>query len=228
MKLTHILTRSLPVVLIGALAAGASLSAADNEPGSGFLDPAIESQMSEVKTSDGKKVMRWKSPEFTRENYSAVMIDRVIFYPAPSPGPQVSSRTLEQIADYLTDALRRELGKKVKVVETAGAGVLRMQPAITAVKVSTEGLSAKDIIPVHLLFTTVKTVAGKQTEQVVTAVEVRISDSVSGEDRAAAKRKIEGKPLQGEKDQLTLGDYRQALDEGAAAGATTLQEVLGQ
>ena len=59
-------------------------------------------------------------------------------------------------------------------------------------------------------------------------MEVRITDSMNGEYRAAAKRNIKGKKLAGDKDQLTLDDYKQALDEGAAAGALELRQALSQ
>ncbi len=211
--------------IVSILACAPSM-AAEEVPASGYLDATVEAQLSEVTLSSGMTVDRWISPQLTGDKYKGVMVDRVIFYPAPNPGPQISSATLEGIADYLTQALRTELGKDVNVVDKAGPGVLRMQPAITAVTVTTEGLSVKDVLPIHLLFTAAKTVAGKQAQNVVAAVEVRISDSVSGEPMAAAKRKIHGKPLKDEKSQLTLDDYKEALDQGAADGAAALVEAL--
>ena len=51
---------------------------------------------------------------------------------------------------------------------------------------------------------------------------------MNGEYRAAIKCRIKGKKLAGDKDQLTLDDFKQALDEGAAAGALELQRALSQ
>jgi hypothetical protein len=68
------------------------------------------------------------------------MIDRAIFYPAPNPGPQVSSSTLDGISQYLTDTMRKKMGAKVSVVDKAGPGVLRMQ----AVKLDLKGEQLKN------------------------------------------------------------------------------------
>jgi len=149
MKPFRNLVHTMATALVGAVVISSGITYAADLGGksSGFLDPSIESQMQQVEIGDGTKVMRWKSPALAAGDYQAVMIDRVIFYPAPNPGPQASSKTLEEIADYLTDALRRDLGKDVKVVD---------------------------------------------------------------------------------KDQLTLDDSKQALDEGAAAGAVGLQQALAK
>jgi hypothetical protein len=53
---------------------------------SGFISSAVESKLKEVKLSDDRKAQRWISTDMTRANYSAVMVDRVIFYPTPNPG----------------------------------------------------------------------------------------------------------------------------------------------
>lgn len=230
MKLPTFIPSSLVAGLIVAVAGVSSgiATAGESVPSSGFISPAVESKLKEVKLSDHRTVQRWISADMTRANYKAVMVDRVIFYPAPNPGPQVSSSTLEDIADYLTDALRKQLGKKVTVSDTAGPGILRMQPAITAVVVKKQGLSAKDIIPVHLLFSAAKAASGHTDDDVTAMIEVRVTDSVSGNYRAAVKMGLKGNKIKDKTDQLTLRDLQKALDAGAAGGAKAIQEALAQ
>lgn len=230
MKMPTFVSSSLITRLIVVLASIFSGIAAAGEgaTSSGFLAPAVEAKLSEVKLADDRKAERWISPDMTAANYSAVMVDRVIFYPAPNPGPQVSSSTLEGIADYLTDSLRKQLGEKVTVTDTAGPGVLRMQPAITAVVVKKEGLSIKDVVPVHLLFSVATAATGHMDQDVITMIEVRVTDSVSGDYRAAVKLDLQGKQLKNESDQLTLKDLQKALDAGAAGGTRAIQEALTQ
>ena len=201
---------------------------ADEQSSSGFLTPAIEAKLEKVTLSDGRKVMRWSSPELNGKNYDAVMVDRVVFYPAPNPGPQVSSSVLEQVADFLTESLRTHLGDAVKVVDQAGPRVLRMQPAITAVVVEEEGLSAKDIVPVHLLFSAASAATGKMDENVTVMAEFRVTDSMTRDYRAAVKMDIKGEQLKGKDDQLALKDLQKALDKRAAVGATELREALSK
>ncbi len=134
----------------------------------------------------------------------------------------------EAIAGYLTDSLRKNIGENVKVTDTAGPGVLRMQPAITAVVVKKEGLSAKDIIPVHLLFSAASAASGHMDEDVTAMIEVRVTDSVSGDYRAAVKLDLSGQKLKNKSAQLTLQDFQKSLDTGAAGGATAIQDALTQ
>ena len=227
MRAQTIVNRSiyLFIAMLAFIAAGA---AAGDQPSSGFLAPAVEAKLAKVTLSDGRKVMRWSSPELNGKNYDAVMVDRVVFYPAPNPGPQVSSSVLEQTADYLTESLRKHLGSSLKVVDQAGPRVLRLQPAITAVAVEEEGLSAKDIVPVHLLFSAASAATGNMDENVSVMAEFRVTDSMTRDYRAAVKMDIKGEQLKGKDDQLTLKDLQKSLDERAATGAKELREALSK
>ena len=228
MKLSKNISRGLFTGLFTLLTCSVSgiVAATDKTPSSGFIPPAVETKLTKVKLDGDRSAMRWISTDLTRSNYQSVMVDRAIFFPAPNPGPQVSSSTLEAIAQYLTDALRKKIGEKVTVVDTAGPGVLRMQPAITAVVVKKEGLSAKDIIPVHLLFSAASAASGHMDEDVTAMIEVRVTDSVSGDYRAAVKLDLKGKQLKNATDQLTLQDFQQSLELGAAGGATAISQAL--
>ena len=214
------------LILGGIALAYVGVAMCDDMPSSGFLSGAVESKLKGVKLNDGREVMRWISPAVSKSNYNAVMVDRVIYYPAPNPGPQVSSSALEEIADYLTRVLREELARSAKVVDRAGPGVLRIQPAITAVIVEKEGLSAKDIVPVHLLFSAAKSASGSMDEDVTAMVEIRVNDSMTREVRAAVKMSIKGEQLEGSKDQLSVKDFKASLDRRAKVGAEELAEAL--
>lgn len=121
------------------------VAAADEKAASsGFLDASVEAKMKKLRLDSGRDVTRWISRDLNGKNYTAIMVDRAIFYPAPHPGPQVSSSTLDAIAQHLTYTLKTRLGEGVSVVDKAGPGVLRLQPAFTAITVDKEGMSAVD------------------------------------------------------------------------------------
>jgi hypothetical protein len=207
---------------------GVGTALAEQQPSSGFLDPAIEAKLKTTKLPDGKTVKRWVSSEVNRKNYHAIMVDRVIFYPSPNPGPQISSSTLEAISQHFTYSLRQQMGKKITVVDKAGPGVLRMQPAITAVTVKREGLSAKDVLPVHLLFSAASAASGKMDEDVITNIEVRLTDSMSSATLAAVQMALDGKQLSGKTAQLQLQDLQEVLDTAAKNGAGTISAALSR
>ena len=201
-------------------------SAGDEEKSSGFLDPGIEAKLQKTKLASGREAKLWESPELDGKNYHAVMVDRVTFYPAPNPGPQISSSTLDQIVDYMTSDLRTKIGQKLKVVDEAGPGVLRIQAVLTAVTTETKGLSAADIIPVHLLFSAATAASGHRDVNVTAHLEVRVTDSVSGEYRAASKVELTGEKLENSKAQLKLENLKKSMDTATADGANTLSGAL--
>ena len=205
---------------------GLSASAADEKAdSSGFLDAKVEAKMKEVKLDSGRKVKRWISRDLNSKNYTAIMVDRAIYYPAPHPGPQVSSSTLDAIAQHLTYTLKTRLGEGVSVVDKAGPGVLRLQPAFTAVTVEKEGMSAVDVLPVALLFHAAKSASGSSSYETKAQLEVRITDSASGDYRAAVKMDLEGKKI--DKDaQLSLEDIQKVLDKAAADGASAIIKAM--
>ena len=221
--------RGLLAGLVVLFASVTSAVAADKENSAGFLDPAVEAKLTEYKLSDGRKFNRWRSPQTTPANYKSIMVDRVIFFPSPSPGPQISSSTLDAIADHLTYTLRQKIGAKVPVVDNAGPGVLRLQAAITAVTAAPEGINSPvDVLPVMMLFSAASSAAGTKAEDVTAMVEMRVTDSVSGEYRAAGIMKLEGQQLKGRKDNLQLEDLQQALDLAAADSADILHDAVGR
>jgi hypothetical protein len=79
---------------------------------------------------------------------------------------------------------------------------------------------------VHLLFSAATSASGKMNEDVIALIEARVTDSVSGQMRAAAIVTLEGKQLQGKKDQLQLQDLQQALDVAASDSAETLHNAM--
>lgn len=205
---------------------GMSTLAADKKAASsGFLDAKVEAKLKESRLKDGRHVDRWMSRDFNGKKYKAIMVDRVIFYPAPNPGPEVSSSTLDAIAQHLTYTLKTELGKGVSVVDKAGPGVLRMQPALTAVSVKKEGMSAVDILPVAFLFHAAKSASGSSNYDTKVHLEARITDSVSGDYVAAVKMDLEGKTID-KGASLSLSDLQKVLDKAASDGAHTIISAL--
>jgi hypothetical protein len=202
-------------------------NAAETESASsGFLDPGVEAKLQKTKLASGAEVKLWKSSELNGKNYHAIMVDRVTFYPAPNPGPQVSSSTLDSIVDYMTSDLRKKVGAQIKVVDKAGPGVLRLQAVLTSVVTKKEGLSAKDIIPVHLLFSAASAASGHMNMDVTTHLEVRVTDSMSGEYRAAVKREITGEKLKNSEAQVKLENLQKSMDSATSDGAATLSGAL--
>lgn len=224
-RVSRSFTGLLLAITIGLWTVGAG-AAEDEAASSGYLDATVESKLKDTRLESGRHVDRWVSQDLNGKNYQSVMVDRVIYFPAPNPGPEVSSSTLDSIADHLTNILRDDLDSEgVNVVDKAGPGVLRVQPAFTVVSVKKEGMSAMDIIPIHLLFTAAKHASDSAGFDTKAQLEVRVTDSVSGDYKAAVKMDLKGEKIKKD-EKLSLKDVQKVLDKAAADGAKSIHKAL--
>ena len=205
--------RALTVFVIALampLFAQASDTLVKKEHYSGFLKDY--SQLKEEKDAKGNEVMRYISPALTSGKYHKVMIDRVVYYPAPKPDPHVDMTTLNQIRDYLTKELRQKIGAQVPVVNQPGPDVIRMHAAITAVKAENAALKAYQYIPIALIFQGIKAAAGTRAKDAELYVEMEILDSESGKRLGAVVRKGVGTEVKEEKEGAEKGKKMVMLD----------------
>ena len=194
---------------------------------SGFLsDYSQLEKVAAFPDQPGSPVLRWKSPTLSDHNYTKVMIDPIVIYPAPQPGPQLRSEVLSNIRLYLNQAVRDEVGKDFEVVDEPGKDVIRMRAAITGVETSAEDLAAYEYIPIALVLAGAQKAAGTRDQILEIFVEAELSDSLSGERLGAAVRKGYGEPLEGEKDQVELEDARPVLDGWAQSARRFLSDAL--
>lgn len=192
---------------------------------SGFLPAEVEAKLTKTKLPSGREIQVWLSPELNRENYTGIMVDRVAFYPAPSPGPQISSSTLDEILDFATKMLRDKIGEKLNVVDAGGPGIVRAQSVLTAVTSEKEGLTALDVLPIHLVFTAAKSATGNSAMNVTAYSETRITDSVSGEVIGAAKAVLTGEKLKNSKQQIELESIQKSIEQAAGDAPHMLKSM---
>ncbi|MGF1759873.1 DUF3313 domain-containing protein [Photobacterium sagamiensis] len=217
----------LSVMFFCVMVAACTSKTVEKEKYSGFLSDY--SQLEKVTVSSGEAsipVLGWKSPTLTEHNYSKIMIDPIVLYPAPQPGEQISSEVLTSINAYLNNAVREEVGKKYEIVDKPGKDVIHLRAAITGVTATPEDLAAYEYIPVTFVLAEASTAAGKRDEMVQLFSEAEFSDSLSGERLAAGVRKGFGKPLESQKDQVELEHVRPLLDDLAQTVVHFLDATL--
>lgn len=189
-----------------------------------FLSADEIQRTQEIKQEKGPSLHRWLSDKLNAANYPQLMIDPVIYFPEATPTSQVSQETLNRIAAALTDKGREILGTKLKIVDAAGPGTLRISTAITGVSIKTEGMKAYEILPVTAVFGLAKAATGNRKQEVHLFLESRIVDAVSGELLGVTMREVEGKDLKGKKDQLQVDDVAPALTKTLDGNLSTLSE----
>lgn len=180
---------------------------------SGFLGDY--SQLKPATSASGAPVLRWVASDFDASRYRSVMVEKPQFYPKPKPSDQVSEATLVQIADYLQQAMQRELQGRFVVVNQPDQDTLVLRSAISAVDVSPEGLKAYEVIPIALLAAAATTASGTRDMDSEIYVELEAIDARTSKPVARVVRKGHGLTLENSSTQLTLKDLKPALDTWA-------------
>ncbi|MGE7991121.1 DUF3313 domain-containing protein [Pseudomonas sp. NPDC089554] len=203
-------------LLCAALLALAACSSNRVDPSqySGFLKDY--SRLKPAESISGAPVMRWVDPGLDASQYRQVFIEPSQFYPKPQPTAVISEQTLQAITRYFNEALRRELGSVLTLVQAPGPGTIVVRPAITAVSTHTEGLKPYEVIPIALVAAAVNTAAGGRDQATDVAVEAAFLDGGNQKVLAQVVRKGSGKDLENDTQQLTLDDVKPVLDGWAS------------
>jgi len=200
-------------LLAGVLLAGCASQTTQPSQYSGFL--ADYSQLRPTTSASGAPVLRWVSPDFKDADYRSVYVEQPVFHPAPKPSDQVSQDTLDRVADYLRQAIAREVSQRMPVVDTPDRDSLLLRSAITGVDVSAEGLHAYEVIPVALVLAAANTAAGTRDRDTVIYVEMEAVAARDGRPMVRVVRKGHGLQLENDSTQLSLDDLRPVLDTWA-------------
>lgn len=180
---------------------------------SGFLSDY--SQLQPAQSASGVPVMRWVSPDFDLQRYRSVLVEKPVFYPAPTPSEQVSQKTLDEIANYLQQAMQLELAGRLRIVEQSDQDTLVLRTAISAVNLSPEGLKVYEVIPIALVAAAASTAAGTRDLNTDIYVELEAIDGRNSQPMARVVRKGHGLQLENDSTQLSLKDIKPALDAWA-------------
>lgn len=174
------------------------------------------SQLQPARSANGTPVLRWIAPDYQAERYTSLYIEKPSFYPEPIPSEQVSAQTLDQVRDYLHQALLREMKDgHLKLVDTPNRDSLVLRSAITGVTVSTEGLRAYEVIPVALVIAAASTAAGTRDRDTEVYIELEAVDARTSQPVLRVVRKGHGLALENSTTQLSLNDIRPVLDAWA-------------
>jgi len=218
----HSIKSSFGTMLVGAaLVAVPAANAVAQD--SGYLKDY--SKLKVVKDSNGVERRVWISEKLTRENYKAVLLEPVTFYPKEQPSEQVSLGALNDIRAYIDAGVRKTVTSTLPTAPAAGPGVVRTRVALTAASVNKD-LKPYQLIPVAFIFTMAKRSAGDSEYPVKLYVEAEMTDSVTGEVLAQAVREAQGIQVKGN-EQVTLAMARPYIDRWMEAANVQIVQQFG-
>lgn len=164
-------------------------TAAAPQAKTGFLDGYYDKLQPGPK--DGAK-LRWLKPGADFKKYNKLMVDSVIFFLSHESGYKgIDGNEMKELTDAFNLELANALQDKYSIVCAPGPDVLRIQIAITDIKLSKPGMSAvTSIIPVGLACSVVKKGATDSwAGSGEVGVELLAKESTTNEVVAAAKDK---------------------------------------
>lgn len=186
------------------------MGAASTTPqNSGFLGDTY-AKLQDAQSATGQKVKRWISPALTADRFDHILLEKTVLHPGPKSTEQVSVATLNEIAAYLDEAMRRELGSVAKLATEPGPKTLRFRPAITAAAVKDLGLKPYQYLPVAFILT-----GGKSAKGATLAVEFDVQDTDTNEVIGAGVREGSGLELASASEKLTLKHFKPIIDAWA-------------
>jgi len=215
--------RMLPIIVAVILGQN---TWADEPQHSGYLTADVYQKLELVEIREGDAAKRWMGPRLNFANYKTLLVDNVILYPEPEPGPQVSQETLDAVSDYFTRSMKEKMGAVMTLANEPGPQTLRVQAAITGVEIKTEGMKAYEIVPVAAIFGGAKALTGNRAREVHVYLEVKLTDSESGDLLGAVVRRIDGEKLKNKKEQLDLAHLQPDLDTAATDASDAMSGML--
>lgn len=200
-------------VLATVLLIGCAAKPVEKSQYSGFLKDYSKLQL--ATTPSGTPVMRFISPELGKGNYDKIYLEQPVLFLGKDQKPtaQVSKETMDEIVQYLGNAQKALLQRKLALATGPGPRTLHVRSAITAVRSDKEGLKPYEVIPVALVFAAVNTASGGRDQTTEVYIEGEATDSLTGEVMAEFVRKDEGPALENDSVKLTLKDVQPLLDK---------------
>lgn len=201
----------LVLMLVFLIAGCASKSTKPDleEESSGFL--VNYDLLQPVEGTSGMQIYAYQNEEIDADDYYAGIVEPVFIYEGATDEDSVNDANIENAKRGINNGLRKAVSEHFELTNKPGPGVFRMQVAITGASLEGEGFKPWNIIPVSAAIRLSTYATGYDKKQPVLMVELKISDSETGEIL---------------KEVLTIssGDYFRDTDNTSAAFEALAQE----
>lgn len=149
------------------------------EESSGFL--VNYDLLEPVEGSAGMQIYVYENDDIETNEYHAAIVEPVFIYEGATDGDGVTYQNIENAKNGINAGLKRAVAEHFKLTEKPGPGVFRMQMAITGADLEGQGLKPWNIIPVSAAITLATHATGYENKRPVLVVELKITDSQTGE-----------------------------------------------
>ena len=167
---------------------------------------------------------RWIGDKLKSGNYKHLIIEAVVINPLPEDLTSDQQKRLDSLLTAFDQILLAKLSTKVSIVNEPGIGIARLQPTFTSVSSSMRGMKAYEVIPLAALIGGIKAATGTRGKEVDLWLESTVVDSQTDELLTRMVRK--GSADQADRNQATVEDVRELLQEWAKEGAASAAKLF--
>jgi hypothetical protein len=173
----HLLALSFIILISGC--ASKPEKADLTQASSGFL--MNYDLLTPVASSEDMQMYIYKNPNADQDDYYAAIVEPVFIYDGATGESDVTSQNIENARHGIDAGLQRIVRNKYQITNTPGPGVFLLQVAITGATLETQGFKPWNIIPVSAAITLASHATGLENKKPVLVVELKITDSQTGE-----------------------------------------------
>jgi hypothetical protein len=181
-----------------------------NRSGIGFIGDY--SKFEKVETNDGLKSFRYASDKIKSGVYHKVIIEPVEFYPEEVPSAQVTSALLRQTKAHIDEKFAGAIAQSFDVVESPQEGAFTLTPRITALKTTSGDIALREVIPIGAVVALGRAAAGQRHQNVEIFMEIKITDSLTGEFIGGSVKQGKGQEISDSNEQVKIDDIKSILD----------------
>ena len=132
-----------------------------------------------VSSPEGTQIYMYKNPNIKTSDYHSAIVDPVSLYQTATESG-ITSAQIEKARKGIEDGIKQIVAKKLPITSTPGAGVVRVQLAITGATLEKDSLKPWNLIPISAAVTLASKATGLDNKKPIMVVEIKIVDSQSG------------------------------------------------
>ena len=182
-------------------------------------------QLREMESTDGVKMLGWRAPGLSLQNYHAILIEPVVLSPRADIGERIDADELKDLLVSLRQKMSQQLSRVIKVTDTAGPGVIVYSIAISGAAAVDRDLRWFEYTPITFTASQIAAASGTRDSVVELWVEARWTDGDTGELLATAVRM--GQSTEGvSTDEPVDAEHADSLlDQWAASSRVSLERL---
>lgn len=201
------LNASIVSLLLGASLIGCSTFQTAPKSQTLYLDDY--SKLTKVATHNGGNALVWINPDVKLQQYKTLAYQPITYYSGVSATQNVSQEVLDKVLNYTNQQVKTELAKSYSINNNAE---LEFKGVITKMDASTKSMQIYEALPIMMLYSGGKYLAGERELTTQIIFEGQFVDKKTNQPVVKYIQRIQGEQLDDKKSKLTVDKVKKAID----------------